>query len=112
MHPQRVDLADLLPAVVDAFAGPAGRAGVTLAVHAPSALVAADPIPLRRAVGNLVANAIRHTPAEGSVTVSARTESDAEVIDVADTGPGFSDLQPAPAACPQALKTAVPDLRE
>jgi two-component system sensor histidine kinase BaeS len=90
LHPQPVDLADLLPAVADAFAASAERAGVTLTVHAPSALVTADPIRLRQAVGNLVTNAIRHTPAGGSVTVSGRTEWDAHVIDVADTGPGLS----------------------
>jgi two-component system, OmpR family, sensor histidine kinase BaeS len=95
LHPQPLDLADLLPVVVDAFAASAERAGVTLVVHAPSALVTADPIRLRQAVGNLVTNAIRHTPAGGSVTVSARTESDAQVIDVADTGPGLSAAERA-----------------
>jgi two-component system sensor histidine kinase BaeS len=95
LHPQPVDLADLLPAVADAFAASADQAGVTLAVHAPSALVTADPIRLRQAVGNLVTNAIRHTPAGGSVTVSARTEPEAQVIDVADTGPGLSAAERA-----------------
>jgi two-component system sensor histidine kinase BaeS len=95
LHPLVVDLADLLPAVADAFAEAADRAGVTLAVHAPPALVFADPIRLRQAVGNLVTNAIRHTPAGGSVTVSGRTESDGQVIDVADTGPGLSDAERA-----------------
>ena len=95
LHPQPVDLADLLPAVADAFAASADRAGVTLAVHVPRAVVTADPIRLRQAVGNLVANAIRHTPAGGRVTVSARTEADAQVIDVADTGPGLSAAEQA-----------------
>ncbi|NMO54276.1 HAMP domain-containing histidine kinase [Actinoplanes sp. TBRC 11911] len=93
LHPQLVNLAELLPAVVDAFAGAAGRAGVALVVHAPAALVTADPIRLRQAVGNLVTNAIRHTPAGGRVTVSTRTEEGAQVIDVADTGPGLSDAE-------------------
>jgi two-component system sensor histidine kinase BaeS len=95
LHPRPVDLADLLPAVADAFAASADRAGVTLTVHALPALVTADPIRLRQAVGNLVTNAIRHTPAGGSVAVSARTESDAHVIDVADTGPGLSAAERA-----------------
>jgi two-component system sensor histidine kinase BaeS len=95
LHPQAVDLADLLPAVTDAFAGSADRAGVTLTVRAPSAVVTADPIRLRQAVGNLVTNAIRHTPAGGSVTVSSRTESSAHVIDVDDTGSGLSAAERA-----------------
>ena len=95
LHPQQVDLADLLPAIADAFTASAGLAGVTLAVHAPPALVTADPIRLRQAVGNLVTNAIRHTPAGGRVTVSSRTEQAAQVIDVADTGPGLSAAEQA-----------------
>ena len=90
LHPQAVDLADLLPAIADAFTASAERAGVTLTVYAPPAVVTADPIRLRQAVGNLVTNAIRHTPAGGRVTISSRTEEAAHVIDVADTGPGLS----------------------
>jgi two-component system sensor histidine kinase BaeS len=95
LHPQPVDLADLLPAVADAFAASADRAGVALAVRAPHALVTADPIRLRQAIGNLVTNALRHTPAGGRVTLSTRTEADAQVIDVADTGPGLSAAEQA-----------------
>lgn len=95
LHPQPVDLAELLPAVADAFTAAADRAGVTLTVHAPPALVTADPVRLRQAIGNLVTNAIRHTPAGGSVTLSARREGDAHVIDVADTGPGLAAAERA-----------------
>jgi len=44
---------------------------------------------LRQAVGNLVTNALRHTPAGGSVTISGRQEGEWIVIDVADTGVGI-----------------------
>jgi two-component system sensor histidine kinase BaeS len=57
--------------------------------------VTADPIRLRQAIGNLVTNAIRHTPAGGRVRLSARTEADELVIDVADTGPGIPADQQA-----------------
>ncbi|MEU8664138.1 sensor histidine kinase [Actinoplanes philippinensis] len=50
---------------------------------------------LRQAVGNLVGNAIRHTPAGGTVTVHARREADQLVIDVTDTGPGIPVEQQA-----------------
>ena len=95
LHPLPVDLADLLPAIADAFTASADRAGVTLTVHAPPAVVTADPIRLRQAVGNLITNAVRHTPAGGRVTVSTRTEENAQVIDVADTGPGLSAAEQA-----------------
>jgi signal transduction histidine kinase len=38
----------------------------------PGATVLADPRGLARMIGNLVTNAVRHTPSEGSVDVSAR----------------------------------------
>ncbi|MCU7729363.1 HAMP domain-containing histidine kinase [Actinoplanes sp. KI2] len=90
LHPEQIDLADLLPMVAEAFAASADRARVALAVHAPPAVVHADPIRLRQALGNLLSNAIRHTPAGGQVTVTSHTEGDAQLIDVADTGPGLS----------------------
>ena len=93
LHPQDVNVRDLLSAVADGFAATAG--GVALRVSAPHTTWRLDPIRLRQAVGNLVANAIRHTPAGGSVTLSARTEGAELVIDVADTGPGIpAEQQP------------------
>jgi heavy metal sensor kinase len=43
---------------------------------------------LRRLIGNLVDNALRHTPSGGSVTVGVRREGPSWLLDVADTGPG------------------------
>ncbi|MGI8451592.1 MAG: sensor histidine kinase [Streptosporangiaceae bacterium] len=45
---------------------------------------------LRQAVGNLVSNALRHTPSGGSVTIGCRQDRDQAVIEVADTGSGIS----------------------
>jgi len=95
LHPQPVDVAEILHAVADAFAPAADRAGVALAVAARPVPLTADPIRLRQAVGNLVTNAIRHTPSGGRVTLSARTAGDRLAIDVADTGPGIpAEQQP------------------
>jgi two-component system heavy metal sensor histidine kinase CusS len=43
----------------------------------------------QRAVGNLVANALTHTPAGGTVTLSAHDDSSAITVEVADTGAGI-----------------------
>ncbi|MEY9926825.1 two-component system sensor histidine kinase BaeS [Catenulispora sp. GP43] len=59
-------------------------------VEAPPDLrVVADPMRLRQVVGNLVANADRHTPAEGRITVRAHRSGPAVLVEVADTGPGI-----------------------
>lgn len=50
-----------------------------------------EPRELQSAVSNLVSNAIRYTPAGGSVRVVANTTSDGNlVIEVKDTGPGIA----------------------
>ncbi|KAB1938174.1 HAMP domain-containing histidine kinase [Micromonospora sp. ALFpr18c] len=91
LHPEQVYLADLLPQVAEAHRVQADRAGVTLALRVDAdPQVYADPVRLRQAVGNLVANAVRHTPAGGSVTIDARTADGEVTIAVADTGSGIS----------------------
>jgi signal transduction histidine kinase len=53
-----------------------------------------DPEQLRRAVDNLVLNAIRHAGAGGHVTVTARNAQQGQlVIEVADDGPGVPQDQ-------------------
>ena len=51
----------------------------------------ADSDRLQQAVGNLLSNAARYTPAGGRVDVSLRREAGQAVIEVADTGMGISD---------------------
>jgi two-component system sensor histidine kinase BaeS len=50
----------------------------------------ADPVRMRQALGNLVSNAIRHTPDGGTIALSAREEEGQVVIEVADTGSGIA----------------------
>jgi signal transduction histidine kinase len=52
-------------------------------------LLCGDPGRLEQAVENLAANALRHTPAGGEVTLSAQRDQDATVIKVSDTGEGI-----------------------
>ncbi|MGA5304466.1 sensor histidine kinase [Nucisporomicrobium flavum] len=87
LHLREVEVSELLTSIADGFAATAG--GVSLRAEAPPTIWRADPIRLRQAIGNLVANAIRHTPPGGSVTLSARTQGSDLVIDVADTGSGI-----------------------
>jgi two-component system heavy metal sensor histidine kinase CusS len=80
-----------LQTVAEFYEGSATEQGVTLAVDAPSTLeIEADRTLLQRAVGNLIANALAHTPSGGAVKIQAIAEGRCCQIDVADTGTGVA----------------------
>ncbi|MFJ7624925.1 ATP-binding protein [Streptomyces sp. NPDC097595] len=94
LHPEPVDVAELLGQVAAAHQARADAAGVALGVRPPDRPpppLTADPVRLRQAVGNLVSNAVRHTPEGGTVTLRAygSEDGDAVLVDVADTGSGI-----------------------
>jgi two-component system sensor histidine kinase BaeS len=90
IHAERIDLGDLLDNVAQAHRGTADAKGIRLISHNRSQLpTTADPIRLRQVIANLTTNAIRHTPAGGTVTLAAWPDGNNVVIQVADTGPGI-----------------------
>ena len=52
--------------------------------------VRADPLRVSQIVGNIVGNAIKFTPSDGTVTLKAAPEDGRVVIQVIDTGPGIA----------------------
>ena len=74
-------LADLAPA--------AAARGVDLALEGEAAGVTADPLLLEVLLRNLVDNAVRCTPAGGTVTVSTHGQASGATLAVEDTGPGI-----------------------
>jgi len=92
-----VDLAVLVNDTLVSFQPAATAKGVKLIedVAADVPAVDADPARLRGVLGNLLANAIRHTPAAGSVRISARASGETVQLKVADDGEGIPpDLLP------------------
>lgn len=91
MHMVEVNVRDVLAACVERFQHMAERAGVALHLDAPSRPlpIRADPQRLGQAVSNLVHNAIKFTPAGGSVTVAAGQRDGRLCISVTDTGTGI-----------------------
>jgi signal transduction histidine kinase len=90
---QRVEVPELVDETVAAMRAGAESKGVVVAAELqplPSP-ARADPERLQRVLFNLIENAIRHTPADGSVTVRAEPAGDWVEIEVADTGPGVPD---------------------
>ncbi|MEV4448584.1 sensor histidine kinase [Streptomyces mirabilis] len=67
-----------------------GTDGTSAPTGSGTAWIDADPVRMRQALGNLVSNAIRHTPDGGTITLSVREEEDQVVLEVADTGSGIA----------------------
>ncbi|HMB52715.1 MAG TPA: HAMP domain-containing sensor histidine kinase [Thermoanaerobaculia bacterium] len=88
----QVELRELVGDTVAAMRAPAAARGVSLAADLPAdELVArANAEKLQRVLFNLIQNAIRHTPADGSVTVRARTAAGGVEVEVADSGDGIA----------------------
>jgi len=83
-----VDLEALVTdACADARAADGGRA-ITSRVAAPLVVVG-DEMRLRQALGNLLRNALVHTPGGSPVEVELRPEDGRAVIEVVDHGPGI-----------------------
>jgi two-component system sensor histidine kinase BaeS len=94
---ETVDVAVLISETVDAFRSEAGAAGIHLdsGVDPDTPAAAADPARLRRVLGNLISNALAHTPRGGTITVAARGEAGHVHVEVRDNGEGIpEDLQP------------------
>lgn len=69
----------------------AAEKGVALeCAPGPELTVLGDREALQRAIGNLVANAVRYTPAGGRVTVRGIARPDEAIVEVADTGIGIA----------------------
>ncbi|BCG48647.1 Putative two-component sensor [Citrifermentans bremense] len=86
--PQRLSVEQEAAEVIDYFSEEAAEAGITLECRG-AGVIAADRTLFRRALSNLVSNAISHTPRGGVVSVSIRPRNDGSVdVDVSDTGCG------------------------
>jgi len=91
LHREPTDLAILAADVATAFETSAGAAGITLdtAIDEGVPLLDIDPVRIREVLGNLVGNAIRHTPAGGTIRIAGRLDGPWVELTVADTGRGI-----------------------
>jgi signal transduction histidine kinase len=60
--------------------------------------VVADPVLVRRAIVNLLDNAVRAAGPEGLVVVRVRREGDLAVVEIEDNGPGWGHVVPGVAS--------------
>ena len=89
---ERVRVDALLHGTIEAMRPAAEADGVTVIAELDASIAAAraNPEKLQRVLFNLIQNAIRHTPPDGSVTVRAESVGDGVEIEVADTGAGIA----------------------
>lgn len=86
-----VDVGELLGSMREYYEASAAEGGISLATTVGTGPVIGklDRPLIQRAVGNLVANALAHTPPGGTVVLGAITEDSSIRIEVSDTGVGI-----------------------
>jgi signal transduction histidine kinase len=93
LHPEATDPTRLVEETLEAHTNLAEQKGVRLASSLPGAVpeLHVDPVRIRQVLDNLLSNAVRHTPADQVVEVTAAVEHDPTSIriTVTDSGPGF-----------------------
>jgi two-component system sensor histidine kinase BaeS len=92
LQKEPTDMNALAAETVESFRVQAEAAGIALTtdlVGNPPP-IEIDPARIRGVVGNLISNAIRHTPVGGSVTVGVKASGEGVLITVTDSGEGIS----------------------
>ena len=86
---QGVDIDALIKRLAQDFVSVAQRKNITLRVRSMHAMVLSDPVLLERILLNLLSNAIRYTPQNGTVILACRKRGDDLRIEVRDNGIGI-----------------------
>jgi two-component system, OmpR family, sensor histidine kinase KdpD len=86
-------LDELIGAVLSRFAERLGTRVVQLDVPADLPLLSVDPKLIELVLINLVENALRYTPEETALHISARRAQNEVVVNVADEGAGISEVE-------------------
>jgi two-component system OmpR family sensor kinase len=99
-RPLRMESVDLLPIAADALHNaqavqPDRNISLRILPDSEAPVVEGDEARLRQVLGNLVSNALHHTPVESPITVSVGTRGTEAILEVSDTGPGLTDEQKA-----------------
>ena len=89
---ETVSVSEIAHEAIEALTPVADRRSVHLALVADGpGHVTANQLDVSRSLRNLVENAIRHSPSDGTVTVSVSRSNDGVTVVVADEGAGFPD---------------------
>jgi signal transduction histidine kinase len=89
---ESISVSDLISDTLEGFSLRARERGIALTgeVEPNLGTVCCAPEKIGRVLSNLVENALRHTPAGGSIRLSAGRDKESIVVSVGDTGEGIS----------------------
>jgi two-component system sensor histidine kinase TctE len=89
---EQLDLSALARDTVQDWVPASFAQRIDLGYEAPAqpVAIAGNPLMLRELLSNLIDNALRYTPADGSVTVRVRRDGAQAMLEVEDTGPGIA----------------------
>jgi signal transduction histidine kinase len=90
---QPFDVRQLLEQAVRESRLHAHQVALDVEVSPPDLFVDGDPERVHQVVANLIENAVRHSPEDGKVTVTARGNSERVTIEVCDEGPGIPEAE-------------------
>jgi len=90
---RRFDLGELLDDLVRLYASSAEQAGIRLELLPGSGFIAGEPQRLHQLFTNLIINALRFTPAQGTVRISLSRVGRTAVVKIDDSGPGIPTEQ-------------------
>ena len=86
----RFDLAEMTRSTVEQMRLLSDEKEIRLCFVGTQAVpVVGDPVRLRQVVVNLIDNAVKYTPAGGTISVSSRIEHDKAILEVTDSGVGI-----------------------
>jgi two-component system sensor histidine kinase GlrK len=86
----RFELKPLVFSVISQHRLTIAKSKIKLKLKVSTVSLSADANKIRLILDNLISNAVKFTPENGLISVSASVESDVLAIDVADTGPGIA----------------------
>lgn len=90
-QPVPVDVRTIVEASLESFQPAATFRGVRVVIDLPESLpVMGDGFRLRQVVDNIVSNAIKYTPREGTVEIAGRADARVVTVTISDTGVGIA----------------------
>jgi signal transduction histidine kinase len=95
LYREPTDAAVLIDDIVATFAPRASAAGIALSAASTERLpdLDIDPVRVREVIENLVVNALRHTPAGGSIRIEVDQQGSSAAFAVIDSGSGIAPDQ-------------------